>query len=239
MDAQMKIKKAIICFMVVFAFLIGGSLGAAASSNYEKIIAYLDNGIHLKLHGNDFKPIDSKGNAITPINYKDSTYLPLKAVAEAVGLPVQWDEKTRTASIGYSSIQLNNNTTTSFVDIQINGGWHPSYITPIKKIYSNWFMGVNFEIRPSGGSSLDELVSQNKEEINRFAKIIDTSSIELNGLKGQLIDFESNDSYSKRAILLSNNSDEYYVIEIFIEKSKYEENKSEIEKILNTFEKQQ
>ncbi|TCZ79372.1 hypothetical protein E0485_05790 [Paenibacillus albiflavus] len=234
----MKINKTIICLTLICVFIIGGSLGATASSYYEKISAYLDSGINLKIHGRDFKPIDTKGNVITPINYQGSTYLPLRAVAEAVGLPVQWDDKTRTSSLGYSSIQLNNETSTSFVDIEISGGWHPSYITPIKKTYSNWFMGVTFEIRPSGGSTLNELVNKNKEEVQKFVKFIDTSSIELDGLKGILIDFESNDAHSKRAIIPSDNSDEYYVIEVFIEKSKYEENKSEIEKILNTFERQ-
>ncbi|MHA6480398.1 stalk domain-containing protein [Paenibacillus sp. strain BS8-2] len=234
----MKMNKLLFSFILVGVLILGGSIGAAASSNFEKIIAYLDTDIKLTIHGSDYKPLDLNGNPITPINYKDSTYLPLRAVAEAVGLPVEWDGKTRTAKLGYSSMQLNNYTTTSFVDIQINGGWRPSYLTPIKKIYSNSFMGVNFEIRESEGASLEDLVARNKEELAKYVEFVNTTTIELDGLKGQLLDYVSNDSHSQRAIMISNNSKEYYVIEVFVEKSKYEDNKSEIAKILNTFRKQ-
>lgn len=234
----MKINKIILCLLLVSTLILGCALGATASTQYEKIMAYIDNGITLKLHGKDFNPIDAKGSPIKPINYNGSTYLPLRAIAEATGLPVEWDNETRTATLGYSSIQLNNMTSTSFVNIEVSGNLRPTYLTPIKKTYNNWFMGVNFEIRNTEGLTLDALVNQNKKELEKIVKSINITSIELDGLKGQLIDFESTDSQSQRVILISNNSDEYYIIEVFIEKSKYAENKSEFEGIFKTFEKQ-
>ncbi len=43
---------------------------------------------------------DSKGKQIEPFIYNGTTYLPLRAVAEAVGKQVQWDANTKTAFLG-------------------------------------------------------------------------------------------------------------------------------------------
>lgn len=43
---------------------------------------------------------DSKGKQIEPFIYNGTTYLPLRAVAEAVGKEVQWDANTKTAFLG-------------------------------------------------------------------------------------------------------------------------------------------
>lgn len=52
------------------------------------------------------------------------------------------------------------------------------------------------------------------------------------------MEYETKDSRIKEVLLLSNDSGEYYLIEVFIVKSKYEENKMEIESIIHSFEKQ-
>ena len=43
---------------------------------------------------------DSKGKQIEPFIYNGTTYLPLRAVAEALGKEVQWDKNTKTAFLG-------------------------------------------------------------------------------------------------------------------------------------------
>lgn len=43
---------------------------------------------------------DTKGNQIEPFIYNGTTYLPLRAVAEAVGKEVKWDQNTKTAFLG-------------------------------------------------------------------------------------------------------------------------------------------
>jgi hypothetical protein len=54
----------------------------------------------LVIHGAPFTPLDSDGTKLTPITYNGRTYLPLRAVAEATGLQVNWDNATRTATLG-------------------------------------------------------------------------------------------------------------------------------------------
>lgn len=43
---------------------------------------------------------DTKGKQIEPFIYNGTTYLPLRAVAEALGKQVQWDKNTNTAFLG-------------------------------------------------------------------------------------------------------------------------------------------
>lgn len=47
---------------------------------------------------------DSKGKQIEPFIYNGTTYLPLRAVAEAVGKQVQWDKNTKTAFLGDGTV---------------------------------------------------------------------------------------------------------------------------------------
>lgn len=47
---------------------------------------------------------DSKGKQIEPFIYNGTTYLPLRAVAEAVGKQVQWDANTKTAFLGDGTV---------------------------------------------------------------------------------------------------------------------------------------
>lgn len=47
---------------------------------------------------------DTKGNQIEPFIYNGTTYLPLRAVAEALGKQVQWDKNTNTAFLGDGTV---------------------------------------------------------------------------------------------------------------------------------------
>lgn len=65
------------------------------------ISAQLNSGIKVMLHGKAFEPIDAAtGTRYVPITYNGRTYLPLRAVAEAVGLKVNYDATTNTAYLG-------------------------------------------------------------------------------------------------------------------------------------------
>src|SRR5690606_10675405 len=64
------------------------------------IKANLNHGIKITLDGKPWTPRDAQGNALTPITYKGSTYLPVRAVAEAAGISVDWDAATQTVILG-------------------------------------------------------------------------------------------------------------------------------------------
>jgi hypothetical protein len=76
------------------------SVGAVADTALEEIKAYLNIGVSIELKGNAWTPKDEDGNVLHPITYNGSTYLPVRAVGEAVGLKVDWNAETQTVVLG-------------------------------------------------------------------------------------------------------------------------------------------
>ncbi|MBQ3403896.1 MAG: hypothetical protein IJG63_00555, partial [Oscillospiraceae bacterium] len=59
-------------------------------------------GIAVYVNNEYVEPKDVNGNPVDVFVYKGTTYLPIRAVANALGLPVDYDAKTHTALIGES-----------------------------------------------------------------------------------------------------------------------------------------
>jgi len=94
-------KKLAIMFTVSTVLLMFSvALNVSAASNLIEITAYFNKSIKMVLHGKPFEPKEAGGTNILPITYKGTTYLPMRAIAEAVGLKVTWDGKTQTAYLG-------------------------------------------------------------------------------------------------------------------------------------------
>lgn len=88
----MKSKKIIIATMV-FGMAITGSAGVYAGTKLQKITAYLNHSIGFKVNGAAYTPVDNKGNTLAPITYNNTTYLPVRALADVLKVPVtlmQW-----------------------------------------------------------------------------------------------------------------------------------------------------
>lgn len=242
-DLAMNKKLAI---LLVGVFALGSAAGVKAESYLESIQAYLDHGIRLVLHGEEFIPKDVQGNEVIPIHYKGSTYLPIRGVAEAVGLPVKWDGETRTATVGFEKLQLNNFTETSFVDIQVHGNWKPSYLTPTRKQYSDEEMGVIFEIRPMPASTMDETVSELRKELDsqEDVKVLSVKELEKERYTGQVIEYETYftagepETYERLTIIPSTNSEEVYLIQVYTDHQLREANMEQFDEIVSSFRKQ-
>lgn len=82
--------------IVAAIILTGTALGATAVKNLE--VTYRD--IKLVIDGNLVTPKDALGNVVEPFIYNGTTYLPVRAVAEAVGKSVDWDGNTSTVYLG-------------------------------------------------------------------------------------------------------------------------------------------
>ncbi|ASA25866.1 hypothetical protein [Paenibacillus donghaensis] len=95
----MKSKKMIIATMV-FGMAVTGSAGVYAGTNMQKISAFLNHSIGFKVNGSAYKPVDNKGNAMAAITYKDTTYLPVRAMADALKIPVTFDPATNQVVLG-------------------------------------------------------------------------------------------------------------------------------------------
>lgn len=62
--------------------------------------AVLSNSIKLKLFGKDFTPKENDGTYIKPLVYNGKTYLPVRALADALGVAVEYDASTKTVWLG-------------------------------------------------------------------------------------------------------------------------------------------
>ncbi|WP_435921947.1 stalk domain-containing protein [Paenibacillus sp. DYY-L-2] len=94
----MKMKKT---FMIGTAavLLLTFSAGASAASTLQRIQANLNHGISFLLNGEAWTPKDANGGTAVPISYKGTTYVPLRAVAEATGADIEWNAAKQQISI--------------------------------------------------------------------------------------------------------------------------------------------
>ena len=74
--------------------LLLGSIPAMASTVRELSASF--NGIKITLDSQEIVPTDALGNPVEPFVVDGTTYLPVRAVASAVGLDVAWDGETQT-----------------------------------------------------------------------------------------------------------------------------------------------
>ncbi|MBP2001464.1 hypothetical protein J2Z69_002509 [Paenibacillus shirakamiensis] len=95
-------KKTIVSMMVL-GMTVTGVGGVYAGTNLQKISAYLNHNIGIQVNGAAYSPTDGKGNKLAPITYNDTTYLPVRAVADALKVPVSYDAIHHQVNIGSGS----------------------------------------------------------------------------------------------------------------------------------------
>ncbi len=75
------------------------SITGNAANEIGPINAFLNHNIKLTLNGNLLTLKDSEGTALAPVIINGNSYLPTKAIGEALGARVQWNESSKTISI--------------------------------------------------------------------------------------------------------------------------------------------
>jgi len=90
------------CFvlgMLVIAMITTAIFPAFAASTTRQLNAVFSN---IKIYVDDLliHPKDGQGNPVEPFIYQGTVYLPVRAVAEALGKPVSWDGATNSVYIG-------------------------------------------------------------------------------------------------------------------------------------------
>ncbi len=93
-------KKLVFVIVLVLVAVLSASVGAYASANLVNITAVLNKGVKINLQGAAWTPKDAKGTVLSPITYNGTTYLPLRAVGEALQQEVRYDAKTQTIFLG-------------------------------------------------------------------------------------------------------------------------------------------
>lgn len=92
--------RAIICICLIVTLLFGICIGAGAAGGLETISAYLTYNTKVKLDGQLQNLYDGNGNQVYPINYQGTTYLPIRAISNLLGIDVGWDGATKTVLLG-------------------------------------------------------------------------------------------------------------------------------------------
>lgn len=87
---------------LITGVLIGATItgGAAFAANTITLYDVLMNGIKIVVDGQQLNPTDANGNKVEPIIYNGTTYLPVRAVANAIGKAVYWDGPNFTVYLG-------------------------------------------------------------------------------------------------------------------------------------------
>lgn len=94
----MKSKKTVM-IGTALVLLLTFSAGVSAASALERIQANLNHGISFLLNGQAWTAKDANGAKAVPISYKGTTYVPLRAVAEATGADIRYDAAKQQISI--------------------------------------------------------------------------------------------------------------------------------------------
>lgn len=100
--------------------------GAVYAANTTTLEGVLMNGIRIVLDGEELEPKDANGNRVEPFIYNGTTYLPVRAVAEALGKPVYWDGPEFTVYLGSMDGDLEYPTKELTEDDNIGDHWYDS-----------------------------------------------------------------------------------------------------------------
>lgn len=68
--------------------------------------AYADQAVKIVIDGHELIPTDANGNRVDPVIIDGTTYLPVRAIANAFGKPVYWDGPNYTVYLGDMDGQL-------------------------------------------------------------------------------------------------------------------------------------
>lgn len=80
--------KKFISLLLITATLLPSYVQA---SSKETISALVDTSIKFEIDGKRFVPRETDGTRVYPLIYEDTTYIPARFIAEAIGLEVKWD----------------------------------------------------------------------------------------------------------------------------------------------------
>lgn len=84
---------------MLVAFVMGQFIIPAGAAVASKMIS-VSSGVNVYLNDAKLDTRDANGNPVSAFIYNGTTYLPLRAVAQALGQTVQWDGKTYSVYLG-------------------------------------------------------------------------------------------------------------------------------------------
>lgn len=96
----MKIRRSILALVLTAMVMFGVTPGAAATGGTEPISAKMICDMTIRYNGVAQSLRNANFVTIYPISYQDTTYLPVRTIANLMRLEVNWDEATKTVWLG-------------------------------------------------------------------------------------------------------------------------------------------
>lgn len=230
-------KKTIKGYLLGFlsAVIIVGGVTAFAA-NTTTLYNVLANGIKIVVDGKKINPTDAAGKTVEPIIYNGTTYLPVRAVENAIGKAVYWDGPNYTVYLGdkggeleYPTVKLEDMTSIgdnvyktdkltdnyeNTYDHAIKNEWHHTNLEYLCNMKYSKFKGTLYV--PKGVSSdescyltvtADGKTIYKSPEMTKASAPVDID-VNITGYNDIKIDF-SNGSYSSNFILCLGNAGFY------------------------------
>ncbi len=161
---------------IIIGVMVSGVV-TLAKTGTEAINAWYSN-IKICVNGEYITPTDANGNAVEPFTVNGTTYLPVRAIGNALGMAVDWDNDTKTVFLGEKPATENVATdTTSTIDKYIAEAMDAGmreYIDSMKK------EGVTLELSSRGNSLIYACtidISLSTEEIEEAALTLEESLV--------------------------------------------------------------
>lgn len=87
---------------IIAGVLIGTMLpsGIALAKQATETIRVTYDNIKILIDGKEYHPTDANGNTVEPFIYNGTTYLPVRAIANAFDKEVDWEAQTSTVTLG-------------------------------------------------------------------------------------------------------------------------------------------
>lgn len=98
-----KTVKGFLLGVICTLLLVNGLVFAAGTMTLKDVKV---GGITIVVDGQKVNPTDAKGNAVNPLVYNGTTYLPVRAVADALKKAVYWDGPNQTVYVGNADAKL-------------------------------------------------------------------------------------------------------------------------------------
>ncbi|MGG1634397.1 hypothetical protein MHH56_32785 [Paenibacillus sp. FSL K6-3182] len=216
--------------IIAAMFLLGNATGAWAGSAWKEVKALFHPSIKVELNGQEI-------DGIKALQYNGSLYLPAKSVSDYFGLTSKlvFDNKTNKLIIGGPMyVNLSDHDTANFFQIVINGNWRPSVMTDNRKLYSNYYMGVDFQLESEKGLGLDEYIKQALKNAFKYVKVNKQTNTKIAGAEAQVIDYETSDTVGKLVFIQKDSN--FATLMFFVDKTRYQDKDlKEYDKIIASF----
>ncbi|MDR1328057.1 MAG: NPCBM/NEW2 domain-containing protein [Oscillospiraceae bacterium] len=109
--------------VIIGALLAGGTVLGASTQRLDAVF----NSIKLFVDGREITPKDATGKTVEPFMVNGTTYLPVRAVAEALGKQVSWDGATYSVYIGDMGGTLEEPALRLVDAVNIGRSWYKVY----------------------------------------------------------------------------------------------------------------